>query len=420
MDPIVSRVVARTAGVLTRNWLLGVKKGWNAVIRASKYPFPDKFEKLHSFLKNLHEQVLYQQHGFYTIFLGGPTQAELSAKFEEVHKKLDSLEQAYTRDVNNYHDADIARQDKRLDLTGQFRYPGGVEHFIEVYPEYKPYWDHYIRTMEVADVWSRTPEKALASATRAFEAVMKILYTDAKQRLDYDQQGGDLETKHLEVERIFDLQGMKVIIVDFNLNAYEIRDYIKYLDRAHQLLNKKGLGKLWYGVTFVESKNHKKTPEEMEFAKKWGYNNSGSAGEYDSGGDRVYVTHEANSYVTVVAVHELGHRYWYKFMRSEQRARFNSLVRTKASEKYRDYPQGPTDDEGNLKPVAPFDDYAESNIEEAFAMVFESYCLGKDLDRDQLESFRSVLSSIPADEIVSKVAERFLLERWYFLAESLH
>ncbi len=65
------------------------------------------------------------------------------------------------------------------------------------------------------------------------------------------------------------------------------------------------------------------------------------------------------------------------------------------------------------KPVAPLTDYAESNIEEAFAEVFEAYVMGEDMNRDQLESFRSVLSSArplvpPPHRLALRLAVRYL------------
>lgn len=186
----------------------------------------------------------------------------------------------------------------------------------------------------------------------------------------------------------------KVVVIDDTVSRNDVRDYIKYINRVQQLLKNKGFGKLWYGVMFVEAKNHKKTPEEIALAQKWGYSSSGDAGEYNQDRDQVYIMNKPEGFVTRIVIHELGHRYWFKFMTPANRARFNALVQTKSTDKYRDFPQGPTDEGGNLKPVAPLGEYASSNIEEAFAEVFEGYASESDLTRDQLESFRSVLSSI--------------------------
>ena len=60
--------------------------------------------------------------------------------------------------------------------------------------------------------------------------------------------------------------------------------------------------------------------------------------------------------------------------------------------------------------VLPVSEYARTNIVEAFAEVFAYYCLGVDLDRDQLESFKSVLSSIP-ERVASEFRARLTVKR---------
>jgi hypothetical protein len=286
----------------------------------------------------------------------------------------------------------------------------GVENFTEKYPDYKSIHTFWVKAMDPVDQYRWNPETVWAPATKAFDEMMKLLYSDAKATKEYAEEYNDttlFDDSYATVEKVFDLNGAKVVIIDDTVDRTDIRNYIKLIDKAHQLLKNKGFGKLWYGVMFVEAKNHKKSPEEVELASKWGYSSSGDAGEYSYSQDKVYIKNKPENYVTTIVIHELGHRYWYKFMTPANRARFNSLVQTKATDKYRDYPQGPTDDEGYLKPVAPFSDYAGSNIEEAFAEVFEGYVTGQDLNRDQLESFRSVLSS-ENDPLEESVAQRYL------------
>ena len=286
----------------------------------------------------------------------------------------------------------------------------GVENFTEKYPDYKRIHTFWVKAMDPVDQYRWNPETVWAPATKAFDEMMKLLYSDAKATKEYAEEYNDttlFDDSYATVEKVFDLNGAKVVIIDDTVDRTDIRNYIKLIDKAHQLLKNKGFGKLWYGVMFVEAKNHKKSPEEVELASKWGYSSSGDAGEYSYSQDKVYIKNKPENYVTTIVIHELGHRYWYKFMTPANRARFNSLVQTKATDKYRDYPQGPTDDEGYLKPVAPFSDYAGSNIEEAFAEVFEGYVTGQDLNRDQLESFRSVLSS-ENDPLEESVAQRYL------------
>jgi len=62
----------------------------------------------------------------------------------------------------------------------------------------------------------------------------------------------------------------------------------------------------------------------------------------------------------------------------------------------------------DTRPVAPVSEYGGANIDEAFAEAFTHYVLEMDMDRDQLESFRSVFSSM--DDLVTLVAQRYLQE----------
>lgn len=65
----------------------------------------------------------------------------------------------------------------------------------------------------------------------------------------------------------------------------------------------------------------------------------------------------------------------------------------------------------NPAPVEAVSDYGKSDIDEAFAEVFAHYVLNYDITRDQMESFRSVLSkpgSRRRQASVQRVADRFM------------
>lgn len=221
----------------------------------------------------------------------------------------------------------------------------------------------------------------------------------------------------------FSIGDLKVIVLNPDIWIGESHEYAKRIIEARAILNRKGFGKLWYGVLFiVDNKFEKLAPDALEAYRKLGYETLESrAGTYHSGADVVRIMAPSNdSYLVDYIVHEMGHRYWYKFMKSDQRARFNDLVKTNPSEKIRDFPSGPTDEGGKEKPVTPVSTYGASTIEEAFAEVFEHYCTEEEINRDQLESFRSVLSSTQplcedalrtmSDEdraLVAKVARKF-------------
>jgi hypothetical protein len=412
-DVLTLRVAARfiQADVLTKQWLMGVKRGWIAIIK-SPHETPDKYKALTEFLSNLGDQVLFQKHGINIVFTGSKERIKFESLLAKTKEQILENYSNYEKIVREYQEIS-GRREKLLDeieeRTGDnIRKLHGADEFIRRYPEYKPYHEEWVKAMEDLDPYRWHPEVAWAQSTKAFEALMKHLYVDAKATAEYKKEHGEdpFSDSYATVPKEFDLNGTKIIVIDSSVTRNDVRDYVKYINRAQQLLKNKGFGKLWYGVIFVEAKNHKKTPEEIELAQKWGYSSSGDAGEYDHDRDQVYVKNEPGGFVTSIVIHELGHRYWFKFMTPSNRALFNSLVRTKATDKFRDYSQGPIDEEGNPKPVEPFSDYANSNIEEAFAEVFEGYVFGRDLSRDQLESFRSVLSSVE-DPMVDIVALRY-------------
>lgn len=229
----------------------------------------------------------------------------------------------------------------------------------------------------------------------------------------YDTLAANYTQENLEKVdgfRELSIGNMKVIIVDPKINLFENNWYIRRLVKARALLRKKGFDDLWYGVLFIISKEaNKLRPDEVESYKQLGYKDLESqAGTYHSGEDIVKIYAPSDSNLPLIVAHELGHRYWYRRMKPEQRARFNALVKTNPSEKVRDLPSGPTED-GIEKPISPVSEYGWSNIGEAFAMAFEHYIMGKDMNRDQIESFRSVLASIQpsAEQVVMRFGNAY-------------
>jgi hypothetical protein len=209
----------------------------------------------------------------------------------------------------------------------------------------------------------------------------------------------------------FMIGNLKAVILDTRVNLNQAGWYAKRLTEAQRLLQQKGFGKLWYGVLFIKSnENEKLSEEEMQRYRELGYLSlENRAGLYHSGEDIVKLMAPPNASFVSYIVHEMGHRYWFKFMTPEKRARFNGLVRTNPSKDVRDFPSGP-DEDGVEKPVAPVSDYGKSSIEEAFAEAFMKYVMEEDMDRDQLESMRSVLARIETidEQWVERLRKDFL------------
>lgn len=241
----------------------------------------------------------------------------------------------------------------------------------------------------------KEPVKA-SDWARWFESVRALLEANYTQEALAKVEGFD----------DFKLGNLRVIVLDPKVNHFENHGYAKVMAHAQTLLKQKGFGKLWYGVIFVESASFKKLDEaSLKAYRELGYQTlESTAGTYHDGSDVVKITAPPGGLVKTV-VHEMGHRYWYKFMKPEQRARFNGLVKTNPAERSRDFPSGPTE-EGVEKPVTPVSTYGQSTIEEAFAEVFAHYVMGKDMDRDQLESFKSVLSS--EERVIARYAAQII------------
>ena len=220
-----------------------------------------------------------------------------------------------------------------------------------------------------------------------------------------------------------------MVVVDPQHHGQRIREYVNLIERAHKDIARKGFSKVWYGVFFLMSDDYTKlSKEEQEAYEKAGYKNlESTAGSYHSGPDVIKINAPPSDEIVRIIAHELGHRYWFKVMTAAQRARFESLIEgdwTMAhaillnyhllgnvehqlySQIFAKLEAGhdiSVDEkklvrdkfkELGLRAGVPLvSDYARSRPTEAFAEVFERYVIEKNLTRDQVESFRSVLAS---------------------------
>jgi hypothetical protein len=133
--------------------------------------------------------------------------------------------------------------------------------------------------------------------------------------------------------------------------------------KAQRLLSQKGLGKLWYGETRVYSKAK---AGDIRFK---GYEGKKAAGHYEPSRDRIAIFTSNTPYIPQLMLHELGHRYYWKFMSQTDRRTFDSWF-------------------GKVSPVSTYGGTVSS---EDFAEVFSHYCMNKELTRDQLERFKRFL-----------------------------
>ena len=145
-------------------------------------------------------------------------------------------------------------------------------------------------------------------------------------------------------------------------NPRRLSDYIPYFMKAKALLDRRGFSDLWYGPMFVGCP---KCGGENPLGKKFGV-----GAHYMTGRDEITVFLEPQRYLVDLLIHELGHRYYFKFMDQGDRARFDSFY----------------------KEVAAVSEYGGTTTEEDFAEVFSHFVLGRDMTRDQIERFKAFLA----------------------------
>jgi len=139
------------------------------------------------------------------------------------------------------------------------------------------------------------------------------------------------------------------------------------LQDAQRALAKRGMDSVWYGEIFIRPR-----AKALTLRKAKSGVNFQVAGHYNTS-EEIVLNPEGwwtPEVVTEIAVHELGHRYWYKVMKAGARARFAAWFdpRSKADQEA----GGP---QAAYVP-APTAYGAESAVEE-FAETFAAYVLGR-------------------------------------------
>jgi hypothetical protein len=418
----LARRVARrfVADTLTKPWLMAVRRGWLTLMKPTIHTFDDvirTFDKMKGFVENLRDQVLNVRRGPYTSI---PSMTHGQALLGAFDKLFEAIKEARST-AGHWKDC---YEGKAL---GDCRKEG--EHMLALYR------DDFVSASERSK-----PQRGShglvrpAPLTEFLDDVLKILYEDARRIVDHDEKH---PTETLDVTRSifreFSFGRLKVVVLDPKAHGALIERYVPKIDEALAALSHKGFSKLWYGVLFIKSADHEKlTPSEMAAYREAGYATLESrAGTYHSGDDVVKITSPPDRSLVDTIVHEMGHRYWFKFMDGSKRARFEMIVEGDYSRVHAlllnwrrldslDIEQfqnmwkkmeaghalnsveklvvRKAFEELGLKAGVPLASaYSESHIAEAFAEAFERYVLERELTRDQVESLRSVLSSKEGD-----------------------
>lgn len=144
-------------------------------------------------------------------------------------------------------------------------------------------------------------------------------------------------------------------------DPYARKAYIRELKSAYALLARQKLSFLWTGLLYIRPKT---LAPQNHLGVQFGV-----GGTYHRNGDYITVYHDPVRGLDELIIHELGHRYYYKYLSPEDRRKFDKW----------------------FGKVAAVSTYGETVAPEDFAEVFAYFVLGRDLSRDQIDRFKIVL-----------------------------
>ncbi len=352
MDPLALRVVRRfRAELLTKQWLMGVRRGWLSLMNVKPHGWSGvfkAFDHLREFVDNLEAQVSHVRRGPYTSLPSTESQA-LKAAFKNLRETLSDMRRSAQ------HWMEVEHQGPDFLGRGSFTPDQGV-HMRERYENHFPecLTTHVPTKINPSkDRWNPTRE---GSITELLDKVLEILRADAA-RLDKaiktEEAIGINETKPAFEEPSytqFELHGIKVVVDDTTVTHNEIKKYVGFLYEAYEKLKAKHLQKVWYGTVFIRCKDCG--------GVNYNTGKEGDVGGYFTiGPDVVTIFVRPSWFIVELMAHELGHRYWFKFMSPGQRGKFESLVKGHKSRR-------PLDKKPNLIPGSKVQD-AKAKVDAA-------------------------------------------------------
>jgi hypothetical protein len=443
-----TRIVARTRHQIDKEWIASARKGWKAI---SKVPssINDSFDAVQfidnviAWLDRLTEDLLFIKGMWDAPPTGGYNSLERQLKLETKEHLWQARE--LLTDLRHI----ILSTARMMDsTTNDYKMDNGNL--------YKWYQERDPRSPMRA--FNAGVRERVALAMPAVDAVVskKLLATLTRYFPKVQDDIIDLDGSELS----FALGNLKVVFQDFPAHAHERRgplstlpleaesnprrplpkQYIPHLDRAHKMLQKHGLDFLWYGYLFIRCRS---CGGENPLGKDFGV-----GGNYTMSTDEINIFEDPDPHNTWLMIHELGHRYYFKYMTQADRANFDQYFATDLLEirqvyellkswivgpgrtlveQFRMFHEGmgvkksdimllnagmPSPRELHaiakqyfhlmdkdyqhlltpfVKGVPATSSYGQTISSEDFAEVFASYVMGRDLTRDQVERFKAFL-----------------------------
>ena len=239
-----------------------------------------------------------------------------------IQKVVFSMQDVFAKKVKTLRDAlkGTWKTDERLiKLLAQRLVKKAPPNVLEAFNEELKWKDSVPPNNVIDTVWKYYASVGLDQAAR------KLITIDTKRsKLDplawidmLQEVAANVFTKP-EAFTEFDFHGVKVVVDDTTVDERDIQRYVRYLDHAYSLFKAKGVDKVWYGTFFIRCQG----------CGGVNYNNGGGVGgNYPIGPDVVNIFSRPGEFIVDLLAHELGHRYWFKFMNESQRGKFESVVK---------------------------------------------------------------------------------------------
>lgn len=411
---------------LTKEWISGIKKAWQAEADAplSGKDASDCLEHLEALIRWV--ELLAEDLFFNMGFL-------LSSEYVGDDDMLTKLRQKVHDELLSVRDVLLKEHDYIVNLRDEFVTPTEGYHLHrgrirEFYQKQDP----------------RSPERAFNQAVRdmteaaiqkATEGLNRKLFRVLNETVN--KWGPvDLGSRPL----VYDLKGVKVIYEDLPALGKGVFDqfpkerkeqrsvnpeaYVRPLQEAADRLQRAGLGFLWYGVLRVRCKDcGGENPHGKHF---------GVGAHYLPNKDEIWIYADPAAWLAPLVIHEVGHRYYFRFMSQADRARFDSYFAGATARavwevlkryagvmseehaavvgKFRADPGGLSNlsllvrtyidrmGDADRATVAGWErgvpatsEYGSASSAEDFAEVFRAYVMREDLSRDQIERFKAFL-----------------------------
>jgi hypothetical protein len=361
------------SNLIDKKWIEGIRKSWKAWTKqADKFPGFVKsapsmdytyvqqvaaatkayLDQGTAYIKRLRDDLLINK-GFWT----RPMEDGKGWAVKQKGKVIDLLDKA---------------QDAISDGTSKVQYwaqnldSGWAMAMPKEYYDTQEKFDRYIRT--ISGIATEAATNADAVVSRQLLRHLTSIVTDQKdQPIDFPSYEPSI-VKLGSATLVFNdssenpaRKSQQAHDPDMARHPMDRSVYIQLCKEAEALLKRRGLGYLWYGKIEFEAQG-KAAPNQHGASL-------GRAAEYWRQGDKVVVYADPAPWLPRKIVHELGHRYWYKFMDNTDRERFSDW----------------------FGKVSASTSYGSLATEEDFAEVFVDYVMGTDLTRDQIDRLKEFL-----------------------------